>query len=129
VKRLVAAALFALMPLPALADTDCASLWAEVRSFAASFGAAHLIGQVTSGEDGWCSFTTADATTFQRASVAGRVRFDELENTRSVEVMFSGQETPLGPFEGRIEASQDIQTGAVEVRALQVQGADGRGRV
>ncbi len=126
-KRLVAASLFALLPLPVLADTDCTSLWADVRTFAASFGAADMIGQVTAGEDGWCNFATSDATSFQRARAEGRFRFADLENTRSFEVMFSGQETPLGPVEGRIEASQDIQTGAVQVHAFHVQGADGRG--
>ncbi|WP_342071704.1 hypothetical protein [Yoonia algicola] len=126
-KRLVAASLFALMPMPALSDTDCASLWVEVRSLAASFGAADRIGQITSAEDGWCNFATADATLSQRASVAGRFQIAELDNTRSVELEFSGQDTPLGPLEGRMEISQDTLTGAVQVHVFDVQGADGRG--
>jgi hypothetical protein len=127
VKRLLAASLFALLPLPALADTDCASAWAEIRTFATSFGVANLTGSVTSSADGWCRFAGSETTSFRPANAEGRVRFSEREDTRSVEMLFSERDTPLGPLDGRFVATQDIQTGSVQVHEFQMQSADGLG--
>ncbi|KQB95349.1 hypothetical protein AL073_15930 [Loktanella sp. 1ANDIMAR09] len=126
-RRLLAASLFALLPLPALADTDCARAWAEIRTFAASFGVTNLTGSVTSGAEGWCRFTDSNATSFRPANAEGRLRFSAREDTRSVEMLFSEGDTPLGPLDGRFAATQDIQTGSVQVNDLQIQGGDGRG--
>ncbi|HEV8034732.1 hypothetical protein [Yoonia sp.] len=125
-KRLIAASLFAFLPLPALGDTDCAKAWTEIRAFAASFGVTDLTGSVTSGAEGWCRFATSDETLFQRANAEGKFRFAVSEDARSGEVVFSRQETPLGPIDGRLAVTQDIRTGSVQLDELHVQGEDGR---
>jgi len=127
-KRLLAASVFAFLPLDAAGQDAqyCMAEWEVIADLAGAIGDG-----ATAGEDGWCEIATTKTAIFGATLGEAAFRFDQneeaLPNSRSVEVQIADLQTRFGTYEGIFALSHQTQAGAVQLHQLRLRGDDERG--